>query len=267
MEAAKMMRRVGVGVLVIASLLLAPIVTSAQSISGTVTDATGNILPGVTVEARSPALIEQVRTAVTNGSGQYQIIELRPGTYSVSFALTGFSTLVREGIELTSGFTANVDVQLRVGALEETVIVTGATPLVDVQNGTRHTVATREIIDTIPAWQGSNFDDRLRALGVNATNRVKEQWNAEVKVGGPIVRNKLWFFATHGRFKADEYVLGLYYSQDPRAIRQVPDLNRQAVSEQNGYTTIGRLTWQATPRNKLTGYVTEGSQYYPTWLL
>jgi hypothetical protein len=379
-----MMRHLGVGVLV-AGLLLAPTVTSAQAIGGTVTDATGNILPGVTVEARSPALIEQVRTAVTNGSGQYQIVELRPGTYSVTFTLTGFSTLVREGIELTSGFTANIDVQLRVGAITETVTVTGAAPLVDVQNVTTHRVATREVIETVPAarsfqgvgvlipgivlggqtnniiqdvggqsgqshmtlaihggrtrdqtvhidglgtdaplredssapyiadaafqeyvfdysanaaetetggvkvnhipaeggntfrggaffnvspsaWQGTNFDDRLRALGVNATNRVKENWNAEVKLGGPILRNKLWFFATHGRFRADEYILGLYYSQDPRAIRQVPDLSRQAVSEQNGYTSSGRLTWQATPRNKFTGFVTNGSQFYPTWV-
>src|SRR3989454_4140029 len=144
-----MTRHVGVGVL-IAGLLLAPGVTSAQSISGTVTDATGNILPGVTVEARSPALIEQVRTAVTNGSGQYQIVELRPGTYSVSYSLTGFSRLVREGIELTSGFTANLDVQLRVGAVEETVTVTGASPIVDVQNVQARQVATREVIDTVP---------------------------------------------------------------------------------------------------------------------
>src|SRR5207244_13654737 len=118
-----------------------------------------------------------------------------------------------------------------------------------------------------PAWQTTNFDDRLRALGVNATNRVKENWYGEVKLGGPIMRNKLWVFGTHGRFHADEYVLGLFYSQDPRAIRQVPDLSRQAVSEQNGYTSVGRLTWQATPRNKFTAFVTNGNQYYPTWLV
>ncbi|MBI3265164.1 MAG: hypothetical protein HYZ58_18710, partial [Acidobacteria bacterium] len=118
-----------------------------------------------------------------------------------------------------------------------------------------------------PAWQTTNFDDRLRALGVNATNRVKENWYAEVKLGGPVVQNKLWFFMTHGRFRADEYVLGLYRSQDPRARFQVPDLSQQATSDQNGYTTVGRLTWQATPRNKFSGYVTNGSQFYPTWLV
>ena len=109
-----MTRHVGVGVLVVAGLLMAPRVTSAQAIGGTVTDPSGSVLPGVTVEVRSPALIEQVRTAFTNGAGQYQIIELRPGTYRVTFTLPGFGTLVREGIELTTGFTASIDVQLRV---------------------------------------------------------------------------------------------------------------------------------------------------------
>ena len=92
-----MMRYVGVGVLVIAGLLLVPAATSAQAIGGTVTDATGSVLPGVTVEARSPVLIEQVRSAVTDGAGKYQIIELRPGAYRLTFTLAGFSTVVREG--------------------------------------------------------------------------------------------------------------------------------------------------------------------------
>ncbi|PYR34648.1 MAG: hypothetical protein DMF90_16395 [Acidobacteria bacterium] len=100
-----MARCVGVIALVLAVLLLTPSVTSAQAIGGTVTDTSGSVLPGVTVEVKSPALIEQVRTAFTNGAGQYQIIELRPGTYSVTFTLPGFGTLVREGIELTTGFT------------------------------------------------------------------------------------------------------------------------------------------------------------------
>src|SRR2546428_9242327 len=145
-----MTKYVGAGTLVLEVLLLAPRVTSAQAISGTVTDATGSVLPAVTVEARSPALIEQVRTVFTDGAGRYQIVELRPGTYSVTFTLSGFNTVVREGIELTTGFTANVDVQLRVGAVQETVTVTGATPVVDLQNVTRRQVATRDVIDTVP---------------------------------------------------------------------------------------------------------------------
>ena len=90
-------------------LLLAPSPASAQgsSIAGTVADSTGGVLPGVTVEARSPSLIEQVRTAITDGSGQYTIIALEPGTYAVTFSLPGFGTVIREGVELSTGFTAN----------------------------------------------------------------------------------------------------------------------------------------------------------------
>ena len=97
------------------------------------------MLPGVTVEAASPALIEKVRTVVTDGEGRYNIVDLRPGTYAVTFTLAGFSTLKREGIVLTSGFTATVNAELPVGALEETITVTGATPLVDTQNVRKQT--------------------------------------------------------------------------------------------------------------------------------
>src|SRR5262249_43368979 len=106
----------------------------AASIAGIVRDTTGAVLPGVTVEAASPALIEKVRSAVTAGEGQYRIVDLRPGTYTVTFSLAGFNSLKREGVELTAGFTATINADLRVGALEETVTVTGASPLVDTQN-------------------------------------------------------------------------------------------------------------------------------------
>ena len=92
------------------------------------------MLPGVTVEAASPALIEKVRTVVTDGEGRYNIVDLRPGTYVVTFSLAGFNTLRREGIALTAGFTATVNADMQVGALEETITVTGAAPLVDTQN-------------------------------------------------------------------------------------------------------------------------------------
>src|ERR1700682_534746 len=104
---------------------------TSGSIAGVVKDTTGAVLPGVTVEAASPALIEKVRTVVTDDQGQYKIVELRPGTYTVTFTLTGFSTVRREGIELTSGFTAPVSAELRVGSLEETITVSGASPGVD----------------------------------------------------------------------------------------------------------------------------------------
>ena len=115
------------------ALLLLPFTALAQNLAtGTITgvarDNTGAVLPGVTVEAASPSLIEKVRTVVTDGQGVYRIIELRPGTYTVTFSLGGFSTFRREGVELTTGFTATVNAQLTVGGLEETITVTGASP-------------------------------------------------------------------------------------------------------------------------------------------
>src|SRR5262249_24074794 len=106
----------------------------ASGIAGLVRDTSGAVLPGVTVEAASPVLIEKVRSAVTDGQGRFNIVDLRPGTYTVTFALPGFNTLRREGIQLTAGFTATINADLQVGALEETVTVTGQSPLVDVQN-------------------------------------------------------------------------------------------------------------------------------------
>src|SRR5438034_5565176 len=111
--------------LVVPASGVAQSVTSG-TIAGQVADATGAVLPGVTVEAASSVLIEKVRTVVTDGQGQYKIVELRPGSYSVTFALPGFSTIKREGIEVSTGFTANVNAELRVGSIAETVTVSGA---------------------------------------------------------------------------------------------------------------------------------------------
>src|SRR3982750_2067347 len=107
---------------------------SNSSIAGVVKDSSGAVLPGVTVEASSPALIEKARTVFTDSAGQYKIVDLVPGVYTVTFTLTGFTTVKREGIELTSSFTANVSADLRVGTLEETITVSGQSPTVDVQN-------------------------------------------------------------------------------------------------------------------------------------
>jgi hypothetical protein len=120
------------------------------SIAGVVRDSSGAVLPGVTVEASSPALIEKVRTVVSDGQGQYKIVDLRPGSYTVTFTLPGFSTYRREGVELTSGFTADVNAEMRVGALEETVTVSGASPIVDTQNVVRLATASREVMDVLP---------------------------------------------------------------------------------------------------------------------
>src|ERR671931_2265791 len=132
-------------------LLTLPAQAYAQaSIAGTAKDSSGAVLPGVTVEAASPALIEKVRSVVTDGTGQYQIVNLVPGTYSVTFTLPGFNAVKREGIVLSGSFTAKIDAEMRVGALEETITVTGETPIVDVQNTRRQRVIDREVIDTVP---------------------------------------------------------------------------------------------------------------------
>ncbi len=131
--------------------ILSAATAHAQSaIAGTVTDTSGAVVPGVTVEARSPALIEQVRSVITNADGRYSIIDLRPGTYSVTFTLAGFSTFVRQGIELQTQFTATVDAQLRVGTVEETLTVSGQSPVVDVQSTVRRDVVTQEQLQTLP---------------------------------------------------------------------------------------------------------------------
>jgi hypothetical protein len=102
-----------------------PVAAWAQAgIAGVVRDTSGAVLPGVTIEAASPALIEKVRTAITDGSGQYRIIDLRPGTYSVTFTLPGFRNVRREGVELSGNFVANVNADMALGGLEETVTVT-----------------------------------------------------------------------------------------------------------------------------------------------
>jgi len=134
------------------ALVLLPSSVYAQAaIAGVVRDASGGVLPGVTVEASSPALIEKVRTAVSDGTGQYRIEDLRPGTYTVRFTLTGFSSVAREGVELTGSATATISADMRVGAVEETITVTGETPVVDVQGAKRQAVLTNEIINAIPS--------------------------------------------------------------------------------------------------------------------
>ena len=120
------------------------------NIAGVVRDTTGAVMPGVTVEAASPALIEKVRSVVSDGQGLYRIVNLRPGMYTVTFTLPGFGTVKREGIALTTGFTANVNAELKVGSLEETVTVTGEAPVVDVQNVEQQTTLSRDILDAIP---------------------------------------------------------------------------------------------------------------------
>ncbi len=123
---------------------------ASATIAGLVKDTSGAVIPGVTVEAASPALIEKVKTVVTDSQGQYKIVDLRPGSYVVTFSLPGFSTVKREGLELTTSFTANVNAEMKVGTLEETVTVSGQAPVVDTQNVRQQTTIARDTLDAIP---------------------------------------------------------------------------------------------------------------------
>jgi hypothetical protein len=352
-------------------LLVVPAVAQAQaSITGVVRDTSGGILPGVTVEVTSPALIEKVRSNVTDGTGQYRFENLRPGPYVMTFTLPGFATVRREGIELTGTFTATVNVELRVGALEETITVTGESPIVDVQSTTRQTVLDQEILDAIPAsrsayllsstlpgvtktiedvggitgdgaarggqrargngdtrvvagglglhsatgqtsgivtatniavyqelavdtggisaenaeggviinliprdggntfkgqlfsnfanstMQSSNFTQELRDKGLSTPNSVNKLWEVNPGFGGPIQRDRVWFYWSARHAGAFENV-PIFFNKnagDPTKWTYEPDTTRPAANKNTikDFSSV-RLTWQATAKNKLAG--------------
>src|SRR5688572_2463143 len=375
------MRRMLMPILAVCVVVLLPLGAFAQSnsnIAGVVKDATGAVLPGVTVEAASPSLIEKVRTVVTDSAGQYKVINLVPGTYTVTFTLQGFNTVRREGVELTASFTANISVDLRVGSLEETITVTGETPTVDVQNVVTQRVVTRDIIDAIPTGsksvahlgvlipgvvvnnqdvggsaftssqiaihggrageqqllydgmmynngqgrggqytaiatndgtvqevsletgglgaesemsgirtnvipreggnvfrgslagaftnhnlQSSNLTDEFNAQGLLSVNTVHKIYDVNPGAGGPIIKDKLWFYLSLRAWSAQQYVAGMFYNKSTVPWMYVADTTRPALNiETNGNESL-RLTWQATPRNKISGQYQYGQQDRP----
>ncbi len=162
-----MARRIGRTLLAFAGAMLLSSAAYAQSaIVGVVRDSSGAAMPGVTVEASSEVLIEKVKAAVSDGNGSYRIADLRPGTYSVTFTLPGFKTYRRDGLQLPSEFTATLNAELGVGALEETITVTGASPVVDVTSATKTAVLDREAIDLIPTGRSIQGMGQL-VVGVN----------------------------------------------------------------------------------------------------
>jgi len=368
-----MRRAMGLGFGAVMCLLLLPTATSAQgtsaaSIAGVVRDPSGGVLPGATVEVASPALIEKVRTTVTDAQGQYRIIELRSGTYTLTVTLPGFSTFKREGLELPPSFTATVNIELRVGALEETVNVSGATPLVDIQNLTQQKQISRALLDAVPtaksmlgmaalmpavvtpqnaedvggskgeqsvrvsvhggktndqrllqdgmiynhltlegtgrvgyinplgadeividvgtmgsaeyelggamvnaipkdggnrfsgtgfvAWMGhqlqsDNFTDDLKTQGLKSVNGVRSVYDNNVALGGPILKDRIWFFTAHRRWGVTRRVANLFRDASTNYLF-VPDLNRPAEPTEADVDHGFRLTMQATPKNKFT---------------
>ena len=184
----------GVGV----AFISVPGVALAQSaIAGVVKDTTGAVLPGVTVEASSPALIEKAKTVVTNEAGQYRVVDLRPGTYTVTFTLNGFSTIVRDGIVLEANFTAPINVEMRVGAVAETVTVTGESPIVDVQTSQRREVVTQALLEAIPT--GRSFQLMAGTVPSVSTGVFDVGGSSAMWTGGSLL--------THGSLSGDSRTL------------------------------------------------------------
>ena len=358
-------RRSAVALLVV---LLLPAAAYAQAaITGVVKDASGAVLPGVTVEASSPVLIEKARSVVTDDTGQYRIVDLRPGIYVVTFTLQGFSVVKREGIELSGDFVATVNGDLRVGNLEETITVTGESPIVDVQSARVQTVVDKDVLTAIPSsrnatgiqslvpglssngdaggitggsggmagfihgarasdsrtlhdgintgWagansnaavsnvagsqevvmttsgglgeaetagvmlniiprdggnqfsgtfaysgangsmQGSNYTDSLKAAGLRSPQELLKVWEVNPMGGGPIKRDRLWFYATYREVYAENTIPGMFFNKnagDPTKWLVEFDTARPAFLDSVTRNAIGRLTWQATPRNKIS---------------
>ena len=188
------------GALAGALVLLVPSMALAQaSIIGYVKDTSGAVLPGVTVEAASPVLIEKARTVVTDSSGRYQIVDLRPGTYTVTFTLAGFNTFKRDGVVLAGTAAQTVDADLRVGSLEETITVTGEAPVVDTHTLTKQQVLSSDVVDALPSAR--NYVTLARMVsGTNASG------NGANDVGGSLIQDVGGSLTVHGSRTTDQRV-------------------------------------------------------------
>jgi hypothetical protein len=358
------MRSVRLAVLL--GIVLLPAATYAQSsVAGSVKDTSGAVLPGVTVEAASSALIEKVRSVTTDATGQYKIVDLRPGTYTVSFSLTGFSVVRREGIELAGSGTVQVNADLKVGTLEETITVTGETPIVDVQNAARQQTLSGDLVGKTPAaksWngimllmpgitgdpntvqltpgmvlfgihggpttegrlqvdgmnvgasrggggvsgysvdtanvqeitfrtsgglgeaetggplmnvvpktggntfkgstsfqfansslQGDNYNDTLRSQ-LSVPSKLLRLWDVDAALGGPIKKDKLWFFYLYRSYGSSTAVTGMFANANagnPNSWFYTPDTSLQARNDGSTLANGLRLTWQINQKNRL----------------
>jgi hypothetical protein len=226
------------------------------SIAGVVRDTTGAVLPGVAVEAASPALIERTRSVTTDAQGLYRIVDLRPGAYTVTFTLQGFTSVTREGLELNAGFTATVNADLQVGTLAETVIVSGASPVIDTQNARAQNVLTRDVLDTVPT--AKNFQGFIAlTLGASSTST-----DGQRDVGGD-QGESVYGPKIHGGTSGEVVVEGLrvngvaYASTHRFTVNQLSV--QEVVTETGGVTAesdVGGLNINMTLRdggNRFTG--------------
>ena len=350
-----------------AALLLPSLAFAQGTLAGTVRDQSGGVLPGVTVEASSPALIEKVRTAVTDGAGQYRIPGLNPGTYSLTFTLSGFNIARREDIELSGTTTLTIPIEMRVGALAETITVSGETPVVDVQTTSRETVLSADIVAAIPGnrsvgtllnavpglvvndgalaasptmtffaarggpinegrmaingmtiaapfngggvstyildsvnvdevavsvagglgesdiggpvmnlvprsggntfrgqafvnnagdWsRGNNLNDELRAVGIRETPGIINSYDASVSYGGPVKRDRLWFFGSYRNLETAAAVPGVIYNANAFDAtrwdwRGDPSVTARTLQGRESY--VGRITAQVSAKHRIS---------------
>src|SRR6516164_477539 len=357
------------------TLLAVASTAHAQSaIAGVVRDSSGAVLPGVTVEAASDVLIEKTRSVVTNGQGQYTIVDLRPGRYNLSFTLTGFSVFKRDGIELPANFTATINAEMKVGGLEESVTVSGQSPVVDVQSTARTTVLSRDVLDSIPTgrtiqsvgqlvigvtlnvpdvggsramqqtymsvhglnssqvttqvdgmmvngldgdgavqnyfnnmmsqemayqtagagtdvsgggvrlnmipkeggnrysgaffgawadgkWQSDNLTQSLKDRGLSTPDKISKVYDFNGSFGGPLQRDRLWFFTSARRWGVDAPIADTYYTPTASNYSATYPLCTskaiscvQGIDDQHIKSVMLRTTWQVSPKNKFGGY-------------
>src|SRR4051794_6706874 len=185
------MRYLGRAVMVTAIVFVFPLLAIGQvlgTVAGSVKDASGAVLPGVTVEVSSPALIERSRSATTDTTGLYRIVNLPPGTYDVTFTLPGFNTVKREQVQVQAGFTASIDAEMKVGAVQETVTVTGESPVIDVQSAASTRSLTADTFKEIPSsgsWlQMASLVPAIRASVQDVGGVLGDQTGAQVSAHG-----------------------------------------------------------------------------------
>ncbi len=365
----------------LASLVATSAYAQSSGIAGVVRDASGGVLPGVTVEAASPVLIERSRSVVSDSQGRYNIIDLRPGVYSVTFTLPGFSTLRREEIQLPASFTATVSVDLKVGTLEETVTVSGESPLVDTRNVIRRQVVSQELIESMPTsknwstlgvmtvgvfsnqndvggsagehqnqlkahggsfndrivqleglmianmacnyactglstndastqelsyefgaisaetggggvrvniipreggnlfsgsafanfanagFQGDNVDDALRAQGITTADSIKKIYDTSFAFGGPLKKDSLWFWTAHRFWGYEQIRTNTFYEINPNDLVFDPDRSKPGTETQKNGSLDLRLTWQMSPKNKISAYYNYAPRRTEHWTL
>jgi hypothetical protein len=255
-----------------ALLALLPGKLNAQSaIAGLVRDTTGGVLPGVTVEAASPALIEKVRTVVTDEAGQYLIVDLRPGLYTVTFTLPGFNTVKRDGLELPTSFTATVNAELRVGALEETITVSGESPVVDMRSATAQQVLTRELLNDLPTGRnlwgtGATLTGvTLSAPDVGGTAGMQQTYMSvhgserrdnAIQVDGMSVNGIEGDGAIQNYFNQGMFEEWSFQTSALGAEVQSSGVRLNMIPKEGGNTIKGSVFWSHTPGNWQTNNFT-----------